>query len=105
MWHGRIEATLVLLAIGIAAALGGIGAVADEVWLDAPLRRADPGDWLVAIFVAAHAIVVVRALGWMRRLTREYTVRTGIRFDALPVVFLLCGIAQAAGVILIATRL
>jgi hypothetical protein len=105
MWHGRIEATLVLLAVGIAAALGGIGTVANEVWLGHPARRVDPGDWLVGIFVAAHAIVIVRALGWMRRLVREYTVRTGIRFDGLPLVFLLLGIALAACVLLIATRL
>jgi hypothetical protein len=105
MWHGRIETTLVLLAVGVAAALAGVGAVARELWLADPIWPGGPERWLAAIFAGAHAIVIVRALGWMRRLKREYTARTGIRFDDLPVLFLLLGIAQAAGVLFFATRL
>jgi hypothetical protein len=105
MWHGRIEATLVLLAVGVAAAAGGTAMLAYEAAADIRSWSESPVPWFGAAVVAAHVVVILRALGWMRRLAREYAERTGIRFDGLPVMFLLLGIAQLAGVILIATRL
>ena len=89
---GRLETTLACLAAGVAAALVPIG-VACFAWQDP--STFGPGSWVATAVAAAHLVVVAAAIGWMQRLVRRHTVLTGVRFDPLPLVFLLLAAALA----------
>jgi hypothetical protein len=100
--HGSLETTIVCLGVGCGAAAATLGWIA---WSSAALPR-DPG--LLALAGGASAALLVMllgGLGWIARLGRGFAVHTGRRFDALPAMFLLIALAQAAVAALAALRL
>jgi hypothetical protein len=104
--RGNLDVTLACLAIGVAAALvpSGLAGLLWVEWIEAD-RRFGPRPTLVTLVAAAHLVVAVSAIGWMQRLARHYARRTGERYDALPMVFLLLALALALVATLIAVSL
>ena len=96
------ELTLTCLALGFAAALAPAGFAA-LTWVAADL--AESWVWIVTLVAAAHLVMAVAAIGWMQRVVRLHRERTGERFDALPLVFLLLALALAIGATLVTARL
>ena len=98
--RGSIETTMICLSLGVAAALVPIGFAA-WAWTDA--EHVGSKIWATTIVGAAHAIVIIGAVGCMQRLGWHYADRTGRRFDSLPVIFLLVALGLATAAILVAS--
>ena len=89
--------TLTFLAIGSAAAVGVSGFLVFFALESASL-------WL-AVLASSPAVWVLGGIGWMQRLPRICTERTGRPVDALPVTQLLTGIGLALAAVFIAAGL
>jgi hypothetical protein len=92
--RGRIEAAVVLLAMGMVTALIVCGAVIAE------FLRFRPWESEAIAFAAAilvpHAVLILAAGGSIQRMKRRYAARMGEAFDTLPVSLLLLALGQAA---------
>lgn len=90
---GNVEATIVCLVAGVAAALVVLGVLAaTATW---------PG-WSVtfwAIAAAPHVVLIVAGIACLERLPRRYLRMTGEPFDSLPVMCLVVALGLSAGAV------
>jgi len=100
MTSGSVEATIVCLVAGIAAALAVVASVL-AIYGAPSLER-----WALAfgaLVAAPHAVLIVAGMASLERLPRHYLKMTGEPFDSLPVICLLVALGLTAGAVFAST--
>ena len=94
---GSVEATILCLVAGVAAALAVVAGLLAEVvsseWLESRALV------FVALVAAPHGVLIVAGIASLERLPRRYLKMTGEPFDSLPVICLLVALGLTVGAV------
>jgi len=97
MTSGSVEATIICLVAGVAAALAVVASWLAIVWPESAARA------FGAIVAVPHAVLIVAGIASLERLPRHYLKMTGEPFDSLPVICLLVALGLTAGAVFAST--